>query len=150
FNLINYNIISYICHIQEIIHLTMKNNTTLRRNSFSFGSMLIGAAILSGFYLFHEQNTRQYSSGIKKVKEKEEEKGALGMMQYFFNARKNPVTGKMDYAAMATANAQATALMQAANNKTARTAAGLNMTWTSMGPTNIGGRTRGILIDNQH
>lgn len=127
----------------------MKNNTTPRRNSFSFSTMLIGAALVSGFYVYH-QNERQYSSGIKTVKEKEQTNGALGMMQYFLNARKNPLTGKMDYKAMSAANAEATQIMQAASSRTARVTAGLNMTWTSMGPSNIGGRTRAILVDNQY
>jgi photosystem II stability/assembly factor-like uncharacterized protein len=127
----------------------MKKNTPIMRNSLSFTTVLIGAVMLSGFYLYNKTNTRQYHSGIKFKADKDEANGALGMQQYFFNARKSAVTGKMDVKAMALANNDANKAMQAAlNNKTARQQSSLTMNWTCLGPSNIGGRTRGILIDN--
>jgi len=114
------------------------------RNSIFFSSVLIAGLVLSGFYLNHQFNTRQYNSGLSATGE--EDNGAGGMAQYFFNARKSTVTGKMDYAAMANANAAAEVMEKSAANS--RVMAGLGMNWTTMGPANVGGRTRAILIDN--
>jgi len=115
------------------------------RKSLPVVSILMGTALLTGFYVNHKTNTRQYISGIKVTGE--EDNGAGGMAQYFFNARKNTATGKMDYKAMATANAAAQIFEQSGANS--RVMAGLGMNWIPLGPSNIGGRTRGILIDNQ-
>jgi len=69
------------------------------------------------------------------------------MAEYFFNARKNVATNKMDYASMLAADIADRAL----SNMRSLHHVGVNppqFHWTSMGPTATGGRTRAILIDN--
>jgi hypothetical protein len=69
------------------------------------------------------------------------------MEQYFFNARKNNITGKMDYAAMAETESQLAANM---NLKSSHRLTGTpNLLWKPLGPSNVGGRTRAIVVDNQ-
>lgn len=127
----------------------MKNNNTPMRKSLSFATLLIGAAVVSGICIYSHSHTKKYISGIKPViVDHDKDAGAEGMMEYFYNARKNIATGQMDYGAMAAANIE-DQKMTRASNATARTEAGLSMTWEAMGPSNIGGRTRGILVDNR-
>ncbi|HXB11031.1 MAG TPA: hypothetical protein VNZ45_03515, partial [Bacteroidia bacterium] len=126
----------------------MKNNNSPVRLSLLLpSSLLMGAALISGLY-FYAQSGRQYNSSLKiENKEKEKINGAAGMEQYFFNARKNAVTGQMDYAAMATMENQISGMN---SFKSKHRASGvLNLNWTAMGPSNVGGRTRAILVDKQ-
>lgn len=127
----------------------MKKLNHNKRSSLKIAALLAIAAILSAALVIQKNKARQYSSGLEINKDEDGDNGALGMMQYFFNARKNVVTNKMDYAAMAASNIEANRIMMNSINKTARTASGLNMSWTPMGPANVGGRTRAILFDNR-
>jgi hypothetical protein len=62
--------------------------------------------------------------------------------EYYFNLRKNAITGDIPNDAMVEA--------QIAAKEMANTRAGsLGLTWSEMGPDNVGGRTRCFLIDNQ-
>ncbi len=70
------------------------------------------------------------------------------MEQYFFDARKNNITGKMDYVAMSATESQI-ASMAAYRSSHRLASGGLNLFWKPLGPSNVGGRTRAILVDNQ-
>ncbi len=122
--------------------IIMKNKETIVRSSMSFPALIAGIAMFSGLYLFHNAYTRQYKPEVTVQADKDKDAGAEGMMQYFFNARKNPATNKMDYAAMLKTEQQ---IMKTSSWKRAMSSMGFN--WISLGPTNIGGRTRAILID---
>ena len=128
--------------------LIMKTKTKVVRSSFSFPAILVGVAMLSGAYFYHYANTRQYSSDIKIQADKDKDAGYYGMAQYFFNARKNPATNAMDYQAMLATEQQ---IMNEQMRSGKRTTAGsLGLNWRSMGPANIGGRTRSIIVDLYH
>jgi hypothetical protein len=107
---------------------------------------LLGGVLVSGITLYSNSVTRQYSAVVKE--EVEKDKGAAGMTQYFYNARKNSITGQMDYQSMAQSEA-ALAKFQAEKKFDRTTAGNFGLNWQSMGPDNVGGRTRAILIDNQ-
>lgn len=62
--------------------------------------------------------------------------------EYYFNMRKNAVTGDIPYEAMVAARNDAKA--QQSNRS-----GNLGLNWIEMGPDNIGGRTRCLLIDNR-
>jgi hypothetical protein len=122
--------------------IIMKNKDNIVRSSLSLPAILVGVAMLSGAYFYHSSHTRQYSPvGIKA--DKDNDAGYKGMAQYFFNARKNPFTDSMDYKAMLATDQLI--LKQRLSGDKATGALGLN--WRSMGPANIGGRTRSIVID---
>ncbi|HTB08156.1 MAG TPA: T9SS type A sorting domain-containing protein [Bacteroidia bacterium] len=120
----------------------MKNKSHLIRSSISLPSILIGAAMVSGLFLYHQSQIRQYSPGIKA--ETEESSDAMGMAQFFFNARKNIITNALDYVSMM---ATEDAIRKA--NASKKLTSNMGLTWTNMGPNNIGGRTRAILVYNQ-
>lgn len=117
----------------------MKRSTRLRS---SLSAIILGAAIVSsGVYIYKNAHTRQYSSGFL-TKEADGDAGAAGMYKFFFNARKNVATNRLDYGAMLKTEQQ---IENARKSRGVMGAMGFN--WHSMGPSNIGGRTRAILID---
>ncbi|MGP8214594.1 MAG: T9SS type A sorting domain-containing protein [Bacteroidia bacterium] len=118
-----------------------KRNTLL--SALSIPAILLGGVIFTGAYLYHSSHSRQYTPGYVKPSE-EKDAGAAGMFKYFFNARKNVATNSMDYGAMLKTEQQ---LRSTFASHRAMGALGLN--WRSLGPSNVGGRTRAILIDNQ-
>ncbi|HXP52553.1 MAG TPA: hypothetical protein VN922_21550, partial [Bacteroidia bacterium] len=114
--------------------------STIVRSSLSFPTILLGLAMISGVYIY-KNHARQYSPVVVK-EDNDKEAGAAGMYQYFFNVRKNVSTNSLDYAAMIKVN------QQVENMRNSHGAAGaMGFKWNSMGPSNIGGRTRAILID---
>jgi len=110
---------------------------------------LITAAIFAGVLIIASANHRQYSSGIVTMKESDDENdnGVLGMAQYFFTARKNVTTNTMDYPSMLAADIADRGMLNTHNMHGLSAATAFTFTWNSVGPTNIGGRTRAFLID---
>ncbi len=129
--------------------MNLKDSTKTTKNSLSFISLRLGTVAVAAGLLFtvFSNHHRQYSAGDLGVKESEAEHdaGAQGMMSYFFNARKNITTNALDYPSMLAAAEADRAALNARN--THNTSALPNFSWVSAGPTNIGGRTRAILID---
>ena len=124
--------------------IIMKNKESIVRSSFSFPVIIAGIAVFASMYFFNASHTRQYSSGIDNKTEKDKDAGAAGMMQYFFNARKNPATNNMDYAAMLKTDQQIAKM-----NALHKTTGSLGCYWNNLGPSNTGGRTRAILFDKK-
>lgn len=80
-----------------------------------------------------------------------EEEDANGAAEWWFNRVKNNVTNELDYADMAAVQERA----QQNFNSTARQGNGNQQTqaatnWSEIGPDNVGGRTRAILIDRNN
>lgn len=76
---------------------------------------------------------------------------ANGAIAYNFNLRKNPITGAIDHDAMMKAQlevAQHRAYM--ASKKGNGSVMAGSLTWKELGPSNVGGRTRGFLIDRNN
>ncbi len=67
-----------------------------------------------------------------------------GSAEWWFNNRKDPVTGQLNIAAMVQAGIDANSFE---NNSNAEL---LNLQWSEMGPDNVGGRTRALLIDRNN
>ena len=108
--------------------------------------LFFAAAIISGFAWIAD-NPRTEKEGTEN--EANEQNAIAGASKYWDMLRKNIVTGMVDpndyYKAIAQANATF------GNTAKRSKAAGLGLQWTSLGPTNIGGRTRAILFDkNNH
>lgn len=68
--------------------------------------------------------------------------GGPAASEYYFNLRKNFITGDIPYDAMVAARSSAKEMYSSR-------AGSLGLYWTEMGPDNVGGRTRCFLIDNR-
>ncbi len=130
--------------------MNSKETTKTTKNSLSFISLKLGsvAIVLGLLFSVFTNNHRQYSAGNAISKEKDEkDNDAYGMLKFFFNARKNITTNKLDYKSMFEATAADREMATA--RFTHATTAVPSLNWDSYGPTATGGRTRAILIDNQ-
>lgn len=100
--------------------------------------IIAGAAIVAPKLLDQSQ---RYSP---RNGEARNEKGIKGAAEYIFNMRKNQVTGLIDMADVINARTQAAAY------KTMSTAAVPSLVWDEIGPDNVGGRTRALLVDKNN
>lgn len=112
--------------------------------------LLFTSALLSGMLLF---STSIYLEKIgcanlkpnNKTKDQEDERGALGAAQWLFDIQKNQLTGIINEQDVLKAREE---VLQRLKNKSAQAALGLE--WNELGPDNLGGRTRAILIDKNN
>lgn len=127
----------------------INETTRVHKNSLLFTSLTVAVAAISiGLFVSLFPVHRQYFPMGISEKDGDKDAGALGEEQFFFNARKNIHTNAMDYPAMLAASIADRAMSKTHNTHSATSAAVPDFSWMSMGPTNIGGRTRAILIDN--
>lgn len=119
-------------------------------DAFKTSLKFVAGLLFTGLLIIvFSKNHRLYSPDSFNAKDKEAKENpaeSKGMMKYFFNARKNPFTNKLDYPGMlAAANADK------AMSKKHDTHSSITLppfAWNSVGPTNTGGETKAILIDN--
>ena len=115
---------------------TMKNNTLL------LCSAVLAGTILSSAYLYLD-NTARYTPGT--TGETAVPQIAKGTAKWLFHIQKNPLTGTIDPMDVLKAREDAFKM------QTSRSTNALGLDWTELGPDNVGGRTRSILIDkNNH
>ncbi|MFN3939938.1 MAG: hypothetical protein ACK4IY_05085, partial [Chitinophagales bacterium] len=89
-----------------------------------------------------EKNEKDENAEIAKTSRKEQK--AKGYAEWLFEMRKNPVTGKLTMEDIIEGRKQVEAYH--AKNAT-RGGSLLNLAWENIGPNNVGGRTRAIVID---
>lgn len=124
--------------------MNINETTKTTKNSFTFAGLgLAGVAIFAGLLISVFPSHRQYFPA--KVSDSDNDMGAKGMEQFFFTARRDINTNAMDYKSMLAADIADRAMTNVRRTH-AVTVPGFN--WITMGPTNVGGRTRAILIDN--
>ncbi len=117
----------------------------MKNNKLLLSSALFAGTILSFAFLYLGK-TSPYLSGInKEATEHESEKGAKGSAKWLFDIQKDPLTGKIDPMDVIKAREE---IFQMSKNRSANSALGLN--WAELGPDNVGGRTRSILIDKNN
>ena len=102
-------------------------------------STVVAGSLISAYILL--DNTAKYTPRTGEGEENEKEEAA-GANQHWFNLRKNPQTGQLDYDAIAQAQEEVALSAAAANKVNA-----FPLSWKELGPDNVGGRTRSILID---
>lgn len=68
-----------------------------------------------------------------------------GSAEWWFNMRKDPATNSLNYAVIKQASLDANRIPE-----NSIFSAPLNLTWQDMGPSNVGGRTRALLIDRNN
>lgn len=103
----------------------------------------IPVVLLSGFLIFSNYKQISYAPRTSKhtvTPGKSSDKGIDGAMQYLLSVRGNQFTKTVD-------PADVSAAVQQANKQRAFSKNGFPLQWNELGPDNVGGRTRAILID---
>jgi hypothetical protein len=97
------------------------------------------------------KNHPGYEAYLKSLEDRDERKKkknlAKGMKQYLFDMRVNQNTGRFDAADVI---AVRQAIFNSRMNNSNQRATGVNLTWEEMGPDNVGGRCRAIMIDKDN
>lgn len=109
--------------------------------------LLLGSAFLSGMLLFSasmylKNNIQNNFRTNNETENIEEEKGAVGAARWRFNIQKNQLTGKVEELDVLKAREEIAQMKQFKS-----VSAALGLEWNELGPDNVGGRTRAILID---
>ncbi|HTA84110.1 MAG TPA: T9SS type A sorting domain-containing protein [Bacteroidia bacterium] len=116
-----------------------KNKIYVTKSSL-FPSGFMGLIFLSGLF-FGDKPVRQYSPD-NTVKKQIANGAQETRDQYFFNARKTPGTNTIDYVAMLKCQQ-----IIESDKKFHRALSSMGLYWNPLGPDNIGGQTRALLID---
>lgn len=112
----------------------MKKNRLL----FSVAALAIGGIFLTVAFLNFDKNSSYTSRYLSE--NPIAEKGIHGAIEYYYNLKKNQVTGIIDVKDVLKAEHES-GLMYSSRSSA------LNLVWDEMGPDNVGGRTRALLID---
>jgi hypothetical protein len=115
----------------------------MKSKTNKFGKTIAGFCSIAALcILAFSFNGPKYEPRKESGENLEKSRTAYLAAQYYFNLRKNAITGDIPLDAMAEAK-------QAAKEMAGLRAGSLGLAWTDMGPDNVGGRTRCFLIDNQ-
>ena len=114
----------------------------MKNNKLLLGSALMAGTILS-FAHFYLDNTFQSEAEINN--ETGIHRMAKGSAKWLFNMQKNPLTGTIDPMDVLKSREE---VNQMYTNRSSANALGLE--WSELGPDNVGGRTRAILIDKNN
>ncbi|OWY21081.1 T9SS C-terminal target domain-containing protein [Sphingobacteriales bacterium UPWRP_1] len=126
----------FLLYCTEILVLFKQVN--MKRTFLLFFILVVSAALI---YNFQQHSKIARHTGEREGKEYEEhERGIAGALDYLNRRRADPVTGEVDIADVVRARKQADDM------KLAKSGSSI-IQWDFMGPNNIGGRTRAILID---
>ncbi|HRG59156.1 MAG TPA: T9SS type A sorting domain-containing protein [Bacteroidia bacterium] len=115
----------------------------MKSKKITLSKLLLGVSsigVLAVFGLL--SNTEKYEPRKEDNSTLQKSRSAEEAAKYYYYLRRNGLTGEMPIEAMIAAQKEA---KEMASNK----AGSLGLTWTEMGPDNVGGRTRCFLIDNQ-
>jgi hypothetical protein len=106
-------------------------------------AMIVAGAVIAPLAFDRSQ------SYVPRKEKAQEEKAMKGAAEWLFNIRKNPATGTVDYADVLGAQEQMKYYdMLAMRSRGASSAP--TLTWQELGPDNVGGRTRALLIDKNN
>lgn len=104
-------------------------------------SLAIGATAIISATLFMKSQNTYYSPRVQVVQHDD----AYGSIEYINSMRVDPTTGKVDPQDEISARAH----IERINSKQGKKSA-LGLNWSNLGPNNIGGRTRAILVDKDN
>ncbi|MCE9539137.1 MAG: hypothetical protein K8R85_07960, partial [Bacteroidetes bacterium] len=112
----------------------------MKNNKLLLGSALLAGSILSfaHIYIKNTQNTTvtNTETTVHRI--------AKGSAKWLFNIQKNPLTGMIDPMDVLKSREESYQMF------TNRATSALGLEWSELGPDNIGGRTRAILIDKNN
>ncbi|MBK6611956.1 MAG: T9SS type A sorting domain-containing protein [Sphingobacteriales bacterium] len=109
--------------------------------------VLAFTAIATTFYagqLMVKKTNQSVAEKEREHGEEEKEGGRVMSAKYFYAIKANQITGKIDLADVYKAEKQADKLQQTAPAKE------IDMTWDFIGPNNVGGRSRTVVIDRNN
>ena len=107
------------------------------------GCVAFGIAT-SGLLINKFQSSTDEANYVPRYAEKELYKGHADYVDYLHSLKANQITGEIDINEYNKVRQEVLAIGKK-NDKTA-----LNMVWDQMGPDNVGGRTRAVLVDNNN
>ncbi len=121
----------------------------MKRLIFSISTFCLLAALAGGYIYMQEEadNTlavahTQNNSHAKKVLDRAQ--SYIGAHEYLLAKKANPATGRVDASDILKAREAADKLSESRVEKSG------NINWEFMGPNNVGGRTRAIMIDKDN
>lgn len=115
----------------------MKNKKLL----FGFLTLILAGSVM----IFATSATKKNSKYTPRTEQNAKNKAGInGAVEYLAAMRNNPITGDINAKWVADADKE----VQLLSNQKGTSA--LNLTWNELGPDNIGGRTRAILIDRSN
>ena len=126
----------------------MKRNFTIFSLSF-ICLVMLSLLVVSSFG--KQESTAFNSDTVKGLHDRAERKHARveGYRTWLNSMKANPTTGKVEMADVFAAREQMKEYFQQASSGE-RGGSTLNLAWETMGPTNVGGRTRIILLDKNN
>ncbi|MGB0887541.1 MAG: T9SS type A sorting domain-containing protein [Vicingaceae bacterium] len=104
------------------------------------GSLALGCVVGGTFFKMNSEDVQ--SNYTPRTLTNGGVKGNAGYAEYINMLKADPATGKVDPNLVA----QARTAVAAKSQLSSKTSLGLN--WSQMGPDNVGGRTRAVLVDN--
>ena len=117
------------------------------KNKLIFTSFAL-AVMATAWLMPSRINKPEKENNLSESTNEEDEKNVIqGAIDYFFDMRKNPATNKMDEYEMLRTREEVYNQYAVGASKTS---AALGLKWTELGPDNVGGRTRAILIDKKN
>lgn len=119
----------------------------MKLNQALFGSLILAASASLVLIDFSSENeTAQYSPREQHNNNSyfNNLHGIAGAIEYYVERRKNVVTGKIEISDMIDSE------RAVANFGKQSKQAALNLNWIEMGPDNVGGRTRALLVDKDN
>ncbi len=115
----------------------------MKSKKITLSKLLLGVSSIGVLFAFGlASNISKYEPRKNSDASVSKERTGALAAEYYFAMRKNAITGDIPFQAMADAK---NAVREMQNSR----AGSLGLNWNEMGPDNIGGRTRCLLIDNR-
>ncbi|MEA3448024.1 MAG: T9SS type A sorting domain-containing protein [Bacteroidota bacterium] len=110
------------------------------KNLFKITTVVVLSGTIIGLFFFNTNEEKRHY--IPQENNPVYESGFKGAAKWIHERRANQETGTVDIKDIRRAHAQITALQKKKS--------GLDLSWKDVGPTNIGGRTRAIVVDKNN
>lgn len=113
----------------------------MKNNKLLLGSALLAGSILSFAHVYIKNTQNTTGTANETIVHRRIAKGSA---KWLFNMQKNPLTGTIDPMDVLKSREEAYQMY------TNRASSSLGLEWSELGPDNVGGRTRAILIDKNN
>ena len=106
-------------------------------------STLVVSFFIAGSFVLLQNTNQAEKNEYTQEEQEENEPGIAGALEWYNQVRQNPSTGTVDYKDVLKARQQVARLE-------AKKSRSFNIQWENIGPNNVGGRTRAILVDKDN
>ena len=115
----------------------------MKSKKITLSKLLLGVSSIGVLLAFGlSSNSSKYEPRTDNDADVSSKRSIALAAEYYFNMRKNAITGDIPYEAMVAAR-------NSVNEMLSMRSGSLGLNWSEMGPDNVGGRTRCFLIDNR-